>query len=98
MPDPYSLFKASPGKHRVLAALWPELHDLLAGKVAEQEAEYVPPPVPCCIHPCSSRPSGKRPPSVARLHRWGPEACRHHIDTLADRPGGWPLDLSEHRL
>jgi hypothetical protein len=99
MPDPYELFKASPRKHSTLKALWPEMHDLLAGHGArgsEQGGPAGKPPVPCCLMPCASQPSGTRPRATGRAVRWGAPACADCIRRNADRPGGWSLDLKEH--
>jgi hypothetical protein len=85
MADPYQVFRASPGKHRTLLALWPDLHAALMG-VTEPEAERV---FPCVIGECA----GRKPPTraAARLTRWGNPACAGHVIKHADRPGGWPL-------
>lgn len=96
MPDPVTVFRAKPNKHSILKTLWPELYAALAGEVGPGDAPRPAPVIPCAIHPCSARPSGARPPSAGRLHRWGPPACRPHLDQLADGDA-WPLDLKEHR-
>lgn len=97
MPDPLDVFRAKPNKHSILKTLWPELYAALAGEAGPGDAPRPAPVIPCVVGACSTRPSGHRPAAIARLGRWGPPACREHIDRHAERPGGWPLDLKEHR-
>jgi hypothetical protein len=94
--DPYRVFRGAPGKHRTLKALWPELYDCLAG-TAEKEADAPARKFSCCIGSCSGLPVGKRPQAVARLSRYGPPACVNCLKLLADKPGGWPLELERNR-
>jgi hypothetical protein len=91
MADPFAVFRASPNKQKTLLALWPELHEALAGP-AVPEAERV---YPCVLGDCA----GRKPPvrAVARLSRWGHAACAAHVARSADRSGGWPLDPKESR-
>lgn len=100
MTDPYRLFKASPGKHRTLKALWPELYACLAGTGGKSDpGEAGPPPKQyhCCIGSCYGLPKGQRPLAVGRLSRWGAPACKACLAKLADKPGGWPLELEKNR-
>ncbi len=93
MPDPYAVFRASPGRHDTLKALWPDLYAVLAGPPKVQ-AERI---IPCCVAPCAQLPLRERPRAVARVHRWGPAACAAHVKKLADQPGGWPLEAKGNR-
>jgi hypothetical protein len=93
MSDPFRIFAAAPRKQDTLKALWPELHACLAG--ADKPA--VEPVRHCVIGECSSVEIGRRRRAVARIDRWGHTACAEHIAQHSDRPGGWPLDLKEHK-
>lgn len=102
MPDPFRIFKDTPGKHNTLKILWPELYAALAGDGEPAPGEAGPPPkpaTPCCALHCAAGtdPKVKRPISVARLSQYGPPACATCVNTYADRPGGWPLDFREER-
>lgn len=93
MPDPYAVFRASPNKQKTLLALWPDLHASLAGT----DKPAAPRSYTCVLDPCATMAGGDRPAGVARLTRWGSPACAMHIGRHADRSGGWPLDLKDHR-
>lgn len=91
MSDPFAIFRNTPNRHGTLKALWPELYNCLAGT----DKPEVPRERTCVIGDCPKRVP--QPIAVARIDRWGHTACAMHIELCADRPGGWPLDIREHR-
>lgn len=91
MSDPFRIFAASPGKQATLKALWPELHACLAGT----DKPAVAPVRTCVMGDCPSANPPRR--AVARIDRWGHTACAEHVAQFSDRPGGWPMDLKEHK-
>lgn len=93
MPDPYAVFRDNPRRQATLKTLWPELYEALGGGTPAG-----PPPervLPCVIAPCCDRTPRVR--AVARTAQYGPSACAAHVQQLADRPGGWPLNVKDAR-
>lgn len=91
MSDPLRIFAAAPGKQKTLLALWPELHACLAGtdKPAVEVVRY------CALAACKGNVPPRR--AVARIDRYGHPACAEHVAQYSSRPGGWPMDLKEHK-
>lgn len=89
MGDPFRIFAEGRSKQETLKMLWPELYECLA-KLDVPQAERV---IRCAVSTCGPGGTSLKVPglAVARLSAGGPPACAHHVLTLANRPGGWPL-------
>lgn len=89
MSDPFLIFRNTPNRHATLKALWPELHDCLAGADKPTAEKVILCPMGDC--PDRRRRGEQTGPAVARISDRGHWACAKHVAELADRPGGWPM-------
>jgi hypothetical protein len=95
--DPYEIFAGgSDTRRKMLEMGWPELYQALYRAVAAAKANRV---RLCEIVTRHGGPGNiDRPPAVGRLAVNGRAACAECIAYfLPDRPGGFPLELTDPR-
>lgn len=95
MVSPEGVFRSSPGRHPALKILWPELYDALTGETPEAKADRS---LRRCVEvEHADVPLDLRPVAVGRVRLNHGFACADCIARKSDRPGGYPLAITDPR-